>query len=281
MSSDSPANDDDWQERIQPSSSPDILIEHAVRYRSAAPMLEAAGTWADLGTGAGVAASLGVTAPPASVLLVDAERSALDEAIRRFPSATPVVTDLCDGPAVAALFERIRELPGPCVVTAFEVIEHLLDHTVLVAALLEAVRRDGLSFVLSVPNDAFSGVTNPYHVVKWGPASFAELLATLPEPHVIGRQIALAGSVLLIDGQDGEQVAGEPLPEVKGTVESHLLVACGPLCDRLRSASGVTPVDAISARVWERQREADLAYYQAKSREVPALEAWVKELEAR
>jgi hypothetical protein len=276
--------DVDWQERIMTGVSPELLVEHVLRYQSARPLIAASSSWVDLGTGAGLAASMAVPQPPPTTVLADIAEEALEEARRRFTDAVETrVVDLCDAEHLEQLGNRIRELPEPVTVTAFEVVEHLADHVPLLDVLIQVVRDRDVTVVLSVPDDAFSGVENPYHLVRWGHASFAELIDVLPDARSIARQVALGGSALTVEGADGgPDVALSPSVHVDpGLAASHHIVAFGPRHAMLVAGAAVSAVDNIGHRVWERQREADLAFYQDKAAEVPDLVAYIRDLEAR
>src|SRR3954470_10099331 len=71
----------DWQERITRESEPELRVEHELRYELAAPLIRAAGLWADLGCGNGVAAARVVAGEPAPhTLLVDIDPGAIEVA---------------------------------------------------------------------------------------------------------------------------------------------------------------------------------------------------------
>ena len=68
----------------------------------------------------------------------------------------------------------------------------------LVELLVElAERRATRRSLLSVPNDAFWAIENPYHETTWGEGAFEELRRLLPEGTVVARQVALHGSALV------------------------------------------------------------------------------------
>ena len=70
-----------WQERITRDTAPGIRIEHAVRYRFAAPVIADSDLWADLGCGNGI---LGVRT---AVNNPEAEVTFIDESYRAVASA--------------------------------------------------------------------------------------------------------------------------------------------------------------------------------------------------
>src|SRR3954447_17493893 len=68
----------DWQERITRDTAPGIRVEHAARYRFAAPVIAQSEVWADLGCGNGTAAADGVGQRFAGrLMLVDIDENAL------------------------------------------------------------------------------------------------------------------------------------------------------------------------------------------------------------
>ena len=121
----------------------------------------------------------------------------------------------------------------------------------------------GDTILLSVPNDALTGVQNPFHLASWGEAALAELRTMLPPDHVVLEQLSLVGSVL--HGRDEPprkervEVALEP---VAGA--SHLLLTFGARAGEVAQPCRVEVVDVDEHRTWERQREADLAFATAR-----------------
>jgi Methyltransferase domain len=272
----------DWQERITRDTSPAIRIEHRVRYAMAAPVVADASVWADLGCGNGIAASeaLGERLPE-RVILVDNSEDALAQA-RRELNAGAISTFQADLTSPDDLDRIRRELTadggsGGCV-TAFEVIEHLTDFVPVIELLVELAERSGFTSVLSVPNDAFWTIDNPFHVTKWGEGAFEELRRLLPPEHVVARQQALQGSVAVLgDDLEPPAVRAEPTPI---PVPTHFLTAFGPAAGHLRPAAAVAGADLLEQRRWERQRESDIAHLQATEEWLRGeLEFWEKETE--
>jgi SAM-dependent methyltransferase len=259
----------DWQERITRDTSPAIRVEHRVRYAMAAPVVAEASVWADLGCGNGIAAgeALGGRIPE-RVLLVDNSEDALAQARRELEAKqlSTLQADLASSDDLARIERRLVSdgVRDGCV-TAFEVVEHLTDFVPLIELLVELAERDGVTSVLSVPNDAFWSVENPFHVTKWGDGAFEELRRVLPPDHVVARQYALHGTVGVVENENSERrtVTVEPasLP-----VPTHFLVAFGPAASRLGGAAAVAGADLVEQRRWERQRESDLAHLQASDR---------------
>lgn len=279
----------DWQERITRDTSPAIRVEHRVRYAMAAPVVADASVWADLGCGNGIAAreALGERLPQ-RVLLVDNSEDALAQAPREL-NGSGISTLQADLTSPDDLDRIRRELTadgasGGCV-TAFEVIEHLTDFVPVIELLVELAERNGFTSVLSVPNDAFWTIENPFHVTKWGEGAFEELRRLLPPEHMVARQQALHGSVAVArDDLDPPAVRVEPTPI---PVPTHFLAAFGPAVGQLRPAAGVAGADLLEQRRWERQRESDCAHLEATEQRLRSelaqhrseLEYWETEIE--
>jgi SAM-dependent methyltransferase len=278
----------DWQERITRDTGAAIRVEHRVRYAAAAPLIADAPVWADLGCGNGIAAAEALGGGlPGRIVLVDSSEDALSQASREFPvdALSTLQADL----AASSDLERVREAltgedtGGGCL-TAFEVVEHLADFAPLIELLVELAEARGFTSVLSVPNDAFWAIENPYHLTKWGEGAFEELRRLLPEGHVVARQHALQGSVMVVEGGDREAgtVSIEPAAE---PVATHFLVAFGPAAKRVGGAAEVAAADLLEQRRWERQRESDSAHLQATEQWLRTeLEDWrgyIHELERR
>jgi SAM-dependent methyltransferase len=270
----------EWQERLTRDTKPSIRAEHDLRYGAAAPLIASAPVWVDLGCGAGVAAAdaLGDSFAGHAVL-VDVSQDALDEAVVAIQAGalTPLRADLSDEGDVA----RVREAalnagPGGCV-TCFEVIEHLRTFVPVLELLAKLATEHDYTCVLSVPNDAFWALENPFHETMWGEGAFEELRRLLPAGHVIARQVPLTGSAVVRDA--GSQQLEVPTVEVDAhRVPSHFLAAFGPAADQLASRAVATPTDLDGQRTWERQRESQLAFHEA---ELAELRHYVHELERR
>jgi hypothetical protein len=271
----------DWQERITHETGAAIRVEHRVRYALAAPLIARAPLWADLGCGNGIAAAEALDGRlPGRVVLVDASEDALGQASREFETAVSALqADL----AASADLERLREVltsgdaEGGCL-TAFEVVEHLADFVPMVELLVELAAEHEFTAILSVTNDAFWAIENPYHLTRWGEGAFAELRSLLPEGHVVIRQHALQGSVAVIEGSEQERrsVSIKPAP---APVATHFLVSFGPAVEDLRGGADVAGADQLEQRRWERQRESDLAYLQALRSEMEDWRDYIHELE--
>jgi 2-polyprenyl-3-methyl-5-hydroxy-6-metoxy-1,4-benzoquinol methylase len=268
----------DWQERITAGTDPSVRAEHALRYTVAAPVVRSAATWCDLGCGTGLAASraTGGAAFGGRLVLVDVDEPSVAEAAARLEADTiaPLVADLNDAGGRAAVRAAVLGGPAPRAITCFEVLEHLRDLAAVVELLVELAVEHETTVVLSVPNDAFWAVENPFHETTWSAGAFAELRAMLPADHVFAEQAPLRGSRLAVEAA-GAAEAAEVEPH-DGAVASHLLAAFGPAARALRSAATVFEADQRGERNWIRQRESDLAYFEA---ELAALRALAAEMD--
>jgi SAM-dependent methyltransferase len=275
----------EWQERITRETPPSVRAEHDLRYGLAAQLVKGTGTWLDLGCGAGVAAAGALQGEgPDRAVLVDASAEALAEAVRTVPAgeAVPVEADL----AGEAGLQAVRAARGDArdgVATCFEVIEHLERYTGVVELLIELAAERGFTALLSVPNDAFWPIESPWHQTMWGEGSFEELRRLLPADHVVARQVPLQGSCLVLDGAPVADPGAIPARE--DAVPSHFVAAFGPRCRELSPRSAVIQADLAAQRRWERQREANLAFYEDRIRwaqkEFGEWRGYVNQLEAK
>jgi SAM-dependent methyltransferase len=274
----------DWQERITRDTNPAIRIEHRVRYAMAAPIVAQASVWADLGCGTGIAAGEALAGRlPNQVLLVDNSAEALAQAPRELDAEVldTLEADLASRDDLDRIARRLRAdgLRKGCV-TAFEVVEHLSNFVPLLETLVGLGERDGFTSVLSVPNDAFWSLENPFHATMWGEGAFEELRRVLPDDHVVARQYALHGSIGVTENGEPEPqtVTVEPSPI---PVPTHFLVAFGPAAGRLGVAAEVAGADLVEQRRWERQRESDNAHLSAMAREREDWRRYIHELEGK
>lgn len=282
-----------FEERIAPTSAPELVAEHEARYRFARPAIRGAGTWCDLscGTAAGSSRAMEGELPP-RVVLTDIDPDALAGAVERLERSRDgagdgagvgsgiesEVVDLTSPLALDGLCRRLEEGPGPLVVTCFEVIEHLPTFVPLVTTLLE-LGRHGATVVVSAPNDAFSGVTNPFHVTSWGSSSVAELRQMLPADHVVAHQVSLEGTAVAVPGQP----LAAPLLAPDGQFDVPplaYLLAWGPAAAALGPCSVTSVSDTLAHRVWESQRDVDNRYFRAAAGDAERLLQRVAELEA-
>jgi SAM-dependent methyltransferase len=283
----------DFQERITQETEPSIRVEHDVRYGAVAPLVATAAAWVDLGCGTGLAARAAIArGRPPKLTLVDVDEVAASEAARAFgDDAAAIVADLSTPEGLDAVRAAIDD---GALVTCFETVEHLPVFVALLELLVELAEHHGVTVVMSVPNDAFSGVQNPHHTTVWGEGAVEELRALLPEGYVLAHQLSLAGSVLAVDeqpcGHTVELTAG-----AAGAAQTHFVAAFGPRAGELAGCAAVAQVDRRGQRAWERQRSADIAFYRVLRaerdelhadledhiRQVTAYRTYVHELEAR
>ncbi len=270
----------DWEERITRDTNPAIRIEHDVRYRMAVPAIREASVWCDLGCGNGIAAAsvLGGRFEGHAVL-VDIEEDALRQAEREIETGTTVTVqaDLAAESDLRRVRDALLEADGGCI-TCFEVVEHLSSFVPLVELLVELAEQHGFTVALSVPNDAFWSIENPFHHTMWGEGAFEELRRLLPEGQVVARQFALNGSLALVDGQDGDRYPIEVEAPV-GAAPTHFLVGIGPGANRLACVAAVSEDDVVERRRWERQRESDLAFLKSLESKVKSQKAELKSQE--
>jgi len=263
-----------WEERIDRGGDPAILIEHVVRYRFAAPFLSGADLWIDAACGTGYAPSLllgDLAQPPRRALLADADESAVASAARALRELAPrtLVADLGTDDGLAALDEAVGETDGQRVaITSMETIEHLERPMPFVRWLCDQATRRGADVVISVPNDAFWAMENPFHQTMWGEGAFEELRRLLPD-HLAAAQFPISGSCITT-GPGGGDTVDIRADTSSARVPSHFLAAFGPRRDRLAPAAGATLTDLPARRKWEQQREADLAFLSAEALEKAA-----------
>jgi SAM-dependent methyltransferase len=260
-----------WIERVERGTNPVILNEHVLRYAFAMPVIRGSAAWADLGCGTGAAATQAAEGSfGGRLILVDNDAGALAAAQRELRGAEVVAmdADLTD-PADLDRIEDALVNGDPdeqrCI-TCFEVVEHLDDFAPLIGRLVRLAETENCTVFLSVPNDAFTGVENPFHETVWGEASVAELRSLLPEAHLACAQYALTGSCIQLDEQPAQHrlvvdVAADRVP-------SHYLLVFGPRAAELRPAARVDQIDRDEQRTWERQREAELDYYRQWAEEL-------------
>jgi hypothetical protein len=258
----------EWEERIVRDTRPSIRVEHDLRYAAAAPIVLESEVWCDLGCGTGVAAAAAVGERfDGHAVLVDAAREALDEATAVVPAGetTPLVADLADEADVARVGHAVRSAGDAGCVTCFEVVEHLATFVPVLELLRDLAEEARFTVLLSVPNDAFWAIENPFHKSMWGAGAFEELRRLLPGDHVVAHQVPLSGSAIVLAGDDGaSSVVEVPAVSVeRGQVPSHFLVAFGPRAGELTPGARAMAADLDGQRAWERQREANLAFFEA------------------
>ena len=259
----------DWQERITRDTQPALRVEHALRYRLAAPTVLGSATWADLGCGNGVAAADALGGEfGGRAILVDVDESATQTAARELgiDDAATVVADLNEPVDVERVRARLLADDAPRAVTCFEVVEHLRNFVPLVEMLCTLATDEDTTVLLSVPNDAFWALENPYHETMWGEGSFEELRRMLPEGTVLVRQVSLHGSgIVPLDGEEPRTTTVDVHLRGKDVVPTHFLAVMGPRASEVDVHAAVAQVDLEEQRRWERQRESDLAFLQAQA----------------
>ena len=264
----------DWYERITQETPPDILAEHDLRYALVAPLITDSKLWCDLGCGNGIGAATALAGrrPGGRVVLVDNDADAIATARSELgvADAVSLTADLASPDGIARVREHVGGEEGT-VITCFEVVEHLERFVPLITMFTELA--ESATVVMSVPNDAFWNMRNPYHLAAWGEGAMAELRSVLPAGHVVLHQVALSGSAVLpadaeerFDVQVQARAAGEP---------THFIVAMGPQADQVRPGAHIAQVDVVAQRSWERQREAHLAVAEATvARQSKWFEEW-------
>jgi hypothetical protein len=274
----------DWEERISHDTNPAIRIEHEARYRMAMPVVREAPVWCDLGCGNGIAAAAALGGPfVGRAVLVDVAEDALRRAEREIDAGRTVTlaADLNDETDLRRIRDTLlaEDAAGGCI-TCFEVLEHLRNFVPLVEILVDLVEHQSFTVALSVPNDAFWSITNPFHHTMWGEGAFEELRRLLPESHVVSQQFALHGSVVRVDGEHlSSQAIDVELPT--DGMPTHLLVGIGPAASRMAGTGAVSQADLVEERRWQRQRESDLAFLQALEGQLSEFRKYIHELEGR
>jgi methyltransferase family protein len=259
----------DWQERITTGTDPSVRAEHTLRYAAAAAIVGAAATWCDLGCGTGLAASCATDGPfGGRLVLVDVDEPSVVQAAAhlRAQAIVALAVDLDAAAGRDAVRAAVLDGRAPRAITCFEVLEHVRDLPAVVELLLELATDHDTTVILSVPNDAFGAIENPFHETVWSAAAFGELRAMLPEDHVFAEQLPLRGSRMQVHG--AQPPAPTAVQPHEGAVASHFVAAFGPAAQRLRAAATIFEADQRGERGWTRQRESDLAYLEVRLAEV-------------
>jgi hypothetical protein len=248
-----------WERRLMQQSSPAWRLEHELRYALVAPLVREIELWVDLGCGTAVAAANALGSQRrARTLLVDVDEEVLEEARRALPDAQTLCTDLGHAEGAAAVREAVGE--DEAVVTCFETLAHLENFVPCVELLLSLGERS--TVVISVPNDAFWSIDNPFHRTMWGEGAFEELRTLVPEERVVLEQVPLAASAIVRAG--GAELPLEPAQVADKRVPSHFLVAFGPRAEALAPLAATRTIDADEERRLERQRDSELALLAAR-----------------
>jgi 2-polyprenyl-3-methyl-5-hydroxy-6-metoxy-1,4-benzoquinol methylase len=211
------------EQRITEASHPVVRLEHALRYRAAAPLVLAGDTWCDLGCGTGVSAAAAALGYGGRVVLVDNSVEALTEAAQRVRGVetVTVAADLATEEGLAAVAAALGGADD-VTVTCLGVLEQLDPVEPLVEFLAGLARDHSVTVALSVP------------------AELEELLELLPTERVVARQLTLSGSWIARDAHEIEfsvHPEQEPAP-------TTFIVAFGARADTLASPAEVRVVDA-------------------------------------
>lgn len=256
-----------WEERITRESAPAIRVEHELRYRLAAPIVHGSAVWADLGCGTAVAAAAGLAASvPKRAVLIDLDADAVGTAAAELerPDAVQLTGDLADRAVLAQIGEALLAVPGDRAATCFEVVEHLPTFVPLLEWSGELARQGAATFVISVPNDAFWSIENPFHLARWSEGAFEELRRLLPAEHTLLRQLAVAGSAVLDWEATPRSFELSFAAGGEDVVATHFIASYGPRHAELAHLALAAPVNQLDQRRWERQRESNLAVAEAQ-----------------
>lgn len=258
----------DWQERITRETAPGIRVEHELRYRIAAPLISSAAVWGDLGCGNGLAAAAALEhSRPHRAVLVDVEEPVVARAAQELDlaQARQIAGDLTDPDVLRQIGKALLEYQGERVVSCFEVIEHLSTFVPLLEWAVELACEGAVTFVISVPNDAFWSIQNPHHHTSWGEGAFDELRRLLPSEQTLLRQVALSGSALLDWNASPTRYDISTAAGGDRAVATHFIAAFGPRHSHVWRGALTVQTDMLGQRRWERQRENDLALMQQEA----------------
>lgn len=250
----------DWQERITRETEPAIRAEHDLRYRIAAPLVLGSASWCDLGCGTGLAAAEALGDGFAGrAVLVDRDADAVAQATAavRAGQVQGLTADLTDPAGLGAVRDALIAGEAPRAVTCFEVVEHLKTFVPLLETLVELAGEHDTTTLLSVPNDAFWAIENPFHETMWSEGAFAELRTLLPDGAVVAHQLSLTGSGVVVDDEERSHDVTVALGD---GVPTHFLAAFGPRAAELRGAVVVEQADLDEQRAWVRRRDSDLLH---------------------
>jgi hypothetical protein len=229
-------------------------VEHALRYALAAPLIDGAAVWADLGAGDGSAQAAGLGAVRARrTVFVDRDEDTARRALHELDGGGEALgADLGDVAALTAMSAAIRKSTrkgAKRVVTCFSTIEQLDGFAALIAELL-ALADQSFDVVLSVPNAGLSPAAGDDGPSTWGEGSVAELRRLLPADAVFLCQCAVAGSA--IGAFAGELTLG--IGSDAGA--TAFVVALGPRAGTLAPVAALDRVDLGAQRSWESRLQA-------------------------
>lgn len=238
-------------------TAPADRVDAELRYAWAAPLIRDAGLWVDLGCGDGVAAGAAGLGAAVRTVLVDRDPAALASARRECGTAVAAAVEADLGTAEGVAAARDAAAGDGVVITCFDVLPALEDFTALVGWLAGV----DATVLLSVPEAA--GATS------WSASAAEELRRLLPAGAVVARQIPVRASAILL----GDTAASAPFGAVAipaGLSAAHHLLAFGPAAERLAPASAASPVDRVTERTATNDRDADLAYLEARLAQLEA-----------
>ena len=115
--------------------------------------------------------------------------------------------------------------------------------------------------MLSVPNDAFWPIESPWHQTMWGEGAFEELRRLLPAEHVVAKQVPLQGSCDRPRGRAARRARARS-PRARTPCRRTSSPRSARAAGEIAAAPAVAQADLAAQRRWERQREANLAFYE-------------------
>lgn len=274
-------NSKSFEERIDASqSASNLLVEHLIRYELVAQMTACSScTYFDLGCGTGFGLKVLQSQVPNSVLYgFDIADEALARAasyLGKGSSLRLLRIDLTRSESYGAIenFVKVHQ-ESRRVLICFEAVEHLDDFRSLIAFVNRQVQNGAEAF-LSVPNDAFWGVHNPFHKNMFGEESLPELMQLFDNPPKLHKHYPMQGATILPDAVrelTEDQIAGKLLPQFLDrsqcvSVPSHFILHGGS-SESITNAftARFTLWDAAAERQWIAQRESDMLYYREEAR---------------
>ena len=205
-------------ERVIPGAvEPDLWNEHISRYEFA--KLFARGKRVlDVGCGAGYGAAF-LSENAAQVAGFDISAEAIAYAKRHYPRAHFFVGSASGFPVASGSVDLI---------TAFEVIEHVVEGEMLIRESARVLKRGGV-FLVSTPNKTYYGQTrkdagpNPFHVHEFELAEFEEALGrAFPFVRILAQNRQEA---IVFSGAAAEERAETSFGERANLSEAHFFVA--------------------------------------------------------
>ena len=237
--------------------------------------------WCDLGCGNGVAAADALGGSFAGrAVLVDVDEERAEAAARELGASDAVafVADLnepADVERVRARLRRRRRAARGHVLRGRRAPARRSSRSSRCSP--SSPTDEDTTVLLSVPNDAFWAIENPYHETMWGEGVVRGAAPHAARGHAsLVRQVAAAGlGHRAADGEDPRRTTADVRPATaRDAVPTHFLAVDRPARGRARPPhAAVAQVDLDEQRRWERQRESDLAFLQAQA------EKWRAELQ--